>query len=140
MAPYIYWFLLALGLVVLELATGTFYMLVLALALSIGGFAAFFGYSEAAQYTVSAIAGILGTLILQRVRRGRAAHEPNQSLDIGQPVSNISWNPDGSARAFYRGAEWAAEPESKDTPHEGPFYIKEMRGSTLIITHHKPKA
>lgn len=140
MAPYIYWFLLALGLVMVELATGTFYMLVLALALSIGGFAAFFGYSAAIQYTVSAVAGIIGTLILQRVRRGKAAHEPNQSLDIGQPIQSISWNQDGSARAVYRGAEWSAEPENKDTPRAGPLYIKEMRGSTLIITHHKPKA
>lgn len=140
MAPYVYWFLLALGLVILELATGTFYMLVLALALAIGGVAALFGLSESIQFTLSAVAGVVGTLILQRVRRAKSAHEPNQSLDIGQLVQNVSWRKDGSARVFYRGTEWDAEPEHKDTPHEGPFYIKELRGSTLIITHRKPQA
>ena len=139
MAPYVYWFLLALGLVVLELATGTFYMLVLALALTIGGFAAVFGLSEAMQYTLSAVAGVVGTLILQWVRRGLAAHEPNQSLDIGQPVQSVTWHQDGSARAFYRGTEWNAEAENHDTPRTGPLYIKALRGSTLIITHRKPE-
>ena len=40
MAVYIYWFLLALVLLGLEMATGTFYLLVLSLAMAIGGFAA----------------------------------------------------------------------------------------------------
>ena len=139
MAPYVYWFLLALVLVMVELATGTFYMLVLALALAIGGFAAYLGLGEIAPFTLSAIAGLLGTLILHRARRGKAALEPNQSLDIGQPVQNVNWLNEGGARVFYRGAEWSAEPESDDMPREGPFYIKALRGSTLILTPHKPK-
>lgn len=140
MAPYIYWFLLALGLVMLELVTGTFYMLVLALALGIGGFAALFGLSEPTQYTLSAIAGVIGTLILQYLRRGKAQPAPAQDLDIGQPVQSVTWNADGSARAMYRGAEWNAEPESADLPREGPLYIKALRGSTLILTNRKPEA
>lgn len=140
MAPYIYWFLLAVGLVMLELATGTFYMLVLALALGIGGFAAMFGLSEPVQYSLSAIAGVLGTLILQHWRRGKVRATPVQSLDVGQAVQSIAWNKDGSARVVYRGTEWNAEPESADLPQEGTFYIKAMRGSTLILTNRKPEA
>jgi membrane protein implicated in regulation of membrane protease activity len=140
MAPYIYWFLLALGLVMLELVTGTFYMLVLALALGIGGFAALFGLSEAMQYTLSAIAGVIGILILQYLRRGKAQPAPAQDLDIGQAVQGVSWNKDGSARVMYRGAEWNAEPESADLPHDGPLYIKALRGSTLVLTNRKPEA
>ena len=139
MAPYVVWFLLALGLVILELATGTFFMLVLGLALAIGGFAAYFGLSEPMQFTFSAIAGIVGTLILQRIRRGKTIHVPNQSLDIGQPVQSVSWLPNGSARAVYRGAEWNAEAQTSDMPREGALYIKALRGSTLILTHHKPE-
>ena len=137
MAPYVYWFLLALGLVMLELATGTFYMLVLALALGIGGFAALFGLSEPTQYTLSAFAGVFGILILQFMRRGKARPAPTQDLDIGQPVQSVTWNKDGSARAMYRGAEWNAEPESDDLSREGPLYIKALRGSTLILTNRK---
>ena len=140
MAPYVYWFLLALGLVMLELVTGTFYMLVLALALGIGGFAALFGLSEPMQYTLSAITGVIGTLILQYLRRGKTQPSSAQDLDIGQPVQSVTWNKDGSARAMYRGAEWDAEPESPDLPREGPLYIKALRGSTLILTNRKPEA
>lgn len=140
MAPYVYWFLLALGLVMLELATGTFYILVLALALAIGGFAALFGLSQPIQLTASAVAGIVGTLILHRTRRAKMANPPNQSLDIGQPVQSVNWHKNGSARVLYRGAEWDAEAESDAMPRTGPFYIKALRGSTLIITHHKPEA
>ncbi len=139
MAPYVYWFLLALGLIVLELATGTFYLLVLGLALAIGGFAAYFGLSQPMQLTLSALTGIVGTLILQRMRYGRRTNVANQSLDIGQPVQSIHWLQNGNARAMYRGAEWDAELETKDIPHEGVFYIKALRGSTLILTPHKPK-
>jgi len=140
MAPYIYWFLLALGLVMLELVTGTFYMLVLALALGIGGLAALLGWSEPTQYTLSALAGVIGTLVLQYTRRGKARPASTQDLDIGQPVQGVTWNQDGTGRALYRGTEWNAEPESADLSREGPLYIKALRGSTLILTNRKPEA
>ena len=139
MAPYVYWFLLALGLIMLELATGTFYMLVVGLALAVGGFAAYFGLSFPTQLTLSGFAGVAGTLILRRMHRDKVSAEPNQSLDIGQAVQRVTWLPNGNARAIYRGAEWTAEAESSDTPREGTLYIKALRGSTLILTHHKPK-
>ena len=138
--PYVYWFLLALGLVVLELATGTFYMLVLSLALGVGGFAALFGLSSSMQFTLSAMVGVIGMLVLRRARRGKMAAASDQSLDIGQPVHSVNWREDGSARALYRGTEWDAELESIDMPREGALYIKALRGSTLILTHRKPKA
>lgn len=139
MAPYVYWFLLALGLIMLELATGTFYMLVVGLAFAVGGFAAYFGLSFPTQLTLSGLAGVVGTLILRRMRRDKVSAEPNQSLDIGQAVQSVVWQQNGSARVFYRGAEWVAEAESSDTPREGTLYIKALRGSTLILTQHKPK-
>ncbi len=137
MASYIYWFVLALVLLGLEMATGTFYMLVLALALGVGGVAALLGVSVPWQLTFSAVAGIIGTLLVSRMRSvsGRAA--VNQSLDIGQYVKVITWREDGSARVFYRGAEWDAEPESADMVRDGVFYIKAIHGSKLILTQHK---
>ena len=138
MAVYVYWFILALALMALEMATGTFYLLMLGIAVGIGGIAALFGLSLPLQLTLSAIAGIVGTVILRRVRRDMVPAASNQSLDIGQPVQSVTWHENGTARAFYRGAEWDAEPESADTPHTGPLYIKAMRGSTLILTHRKP--
>ncbi len=138
MEPYIYWFVLALVLLGLEMATGTFYMLVLALALGAGGVAALLGVSVPWQLAFSAVAGIIGTVLVSRMRsvRGRAA-AVSQSLDIGQYVKVITWREDGSARVFYRGAEWDAEPESAEMARDGVFYIKAIHGSKLILTQHK---
>lgn len=139
MAPYIYWFVLAFGLLGLEMATGTFYMLVLALALAIGGVAALLGLELSAQITLAALAGIIGTIILRRMKSVPSNDAASQGPDIGQPVQLIAWREDGSARVHYRGAEWDAEPESADMPHDGALYIKTIRGSRLILTHLKPQ-
>lgn len=139
MAPYVYWFLLALVLLALEMATGTFYMLVLGIALGVGGIAALFGFGLPLQLMLSAAVGIAGTVILRRAKFGRPEVALSQGLDIGLPVQVVLWRDDGTARVHYRGAEWDAEPESADTPRGQTLYIKAMRGSILILTHHKPQ-
>lgn len=139
MALYIYWFMLACGLLALEMATGTFYMLVLAVAVAIGGIAALLGVDLPIQIMLAALAGVIGAVALRRMKNARPADTASQSLDTGQPVQLIAWREDGSARVHYRGAEWDAEPESADMPREGVFYIKGMQGSKLILTHHKPQ-
>ena len=139
MEPYIYWFMLAFGLLALEMATGTFYMLMLAVAVAIGGVAALLGIGLPLQITLTALAGIIGTIVLRRMKSTRPAGTNSQSLDTGQPVQLIAWREDGSARVHYRGAEWDAEPESADMPREGGLYIKEIHGSKLVLTHRKPQ-
>jgi membrane protein implicated in regulation of membrane protease activity len=137
MATYVYWFLLALGLLMVEMATGTFYMLVLSIALAVGGMVALLGLDEQLQLVLSATAGITGIILLRRAKAARPAEAASQNFDIGQPVQVIAWHEDGTARVHYRGAEWDAEPESADTPRASTLYIKFMRGSTLILTQHK---
>ena len=134
---YIYWFLLALVLVGLEIATGTFYLLVIAVALAVGGAAAALGLALVWQLVLSAVTGFAGTIMLRRWKSGRSSSTPDIGLDIGLPVKVINWNDDGTARVFYRGAEWDAETESADTPHEGTLYIKAVHGSGLVLTHNK---
>ena len=140
MQPYIWWFVLALGMLGLEMVTGTFYILVYSLAIAAGGVMAYFQFSVTTQLTVTAVIGVIGTLLL---RRWRAAHpagekDTDQNLDIGQHVRVDTWNNDGSARVFYRGAQWDAELESAETPRDVPLYIKDRRGSVLILSRHKP--
>lgn len=137
MEIYIYWFLLALILVGLEMVTGTFYLLVVAIAMAVGGVAALLGMGMVWQLVLSAVTGIAGTIVLRRWKSTRSSDTSNASLDIGLPVKVIKWNEDGTARVFYRGAEWDAELESADTPREGTLYIAEVRGSALVLTHRK---
>ncbi len=137
MALYVYWFLLALILLGLEMLTGTFYLLVVAIAMAVGGLVALLGISLAWQLVLGAATGIAGTIMLRRWKSTQASASPNVSLDAGQPVKVLKWNDNGTARVFYRGAEWDAEPESADTPRDATLYIAAMRGSGLVLTHRK---
>ncbi len=135
MEIYIYWFLLALVLLGLEMVTGTFYLLVVAIAMAVGGASALLTAGVAWQLLLSALTGIAGTIILRRWKSNHAAEVTGASLDIGQPVKVIKWNEDGTARVNYRGAEWDAQPESADTPRDAMLYIAAVRGSILVLTH-----
>jgi len=137
MEIYIYWFLLALVLVGLEMATGTFYLLMVAIAMAVGGLVALLGATMRWQLILSALMVIAGTSALRRWKSGQVEETVSASLDIGQPVRVIKWNDNGSARVFYRGAEWDAEVESADTPREETLYIAAVRGSGLVLTHRK---
>jgi membrane protein implicated in regulation of membrane protease activity len=137
MAIYVYWFVLALILVGLEMATGTFYLLVVSIALAIGGAAAYFGLGISAQFALASLAGVAGVILLRRWKDGGTVDKASQSLDAGQPVKVLNWRDDGTARVFYRGTEWDAELESKDSGQEGVFYIKDIRGSVLVLTNRK---
>lgn len=137
MAIYIYWFLLALALLGLELATGTFYLLVVSIALAVGGFAALLDAGMTWQLVLSALAMVAGAFILWRWKNAQVNEESGASLDIGQPVQVLKWRENGSARVFYRGAEWDAELESADMPRDGTFFIAAVHGSSLVLTHRK---
>lgn len=140
MQAYIWWFLLALGLLGLEIITGTFYILVFSVAFGVGGLMAYGQYSFTAQLVVAAIFGIIGTALLRwwKATQERQHPQDHQNLDIGQSVTVEAWNSNGSARVIYRGTQWDAELASPDTPRDRPLYIKDRHGSILILTHHKP--
>lgn len=137
MADYIIWFLLGLAMLAAEMATGTFYILVLGIALGAGGIAALLGLALPLQITLSAVVGIVGTIILRRSKITRPESAQEQNLDIGQAVRVMHMREDGTLRVAYRGAEWDAELASADTPRDQPLFIQAMRGSTLVLTHHK---
>ena len=139
MAIYIYWFLLALVLLGLEMATGTFYLLVVSIAMGVGGLAALLGASLAWQLMLCALTVIAGTIILRRWKSAQTSEDTSASLDIGQPVQVLKWHENGLARVFYRGAEWDAEIESADMPRDGTLYIAAVHGSSLVLTDRKPQ-
>lgn len=136
MEIYRYWLLLALILMGLEMITGTFYLLALSIAMAVASVAALFGASIAWQISLCAVSIIIGTIILRRWKNLQI--DDTSGLDIGQDVQVLTWSENGSARVLYRGAEWNAQAEPADMPRTGPYYIKEIRGSALILTHQKP--
>ena len=139
MSIHVYWFLLALILLGLEMASGTFYLLVVSIAMAVGGAAAYHGLSLVWQLMLCAITVIAGAIILRYWKGARVNELASASLDIGQPVKVIKWHENGKARVFYRGAEWDAELKSSDMTRTDTLYIAAVHGSSLVLTDHKTK-
>ncbi|MEQ1812859.1 MAG: NfeD family protein [Candidatus Nitrotoga sp.] len=140
MPPYAYWFLLALGLLAMEMLTGTFYMLILSVAVGMGGLAALLGWDMPIQIACSVITGIIGVMVVRKMKGASTVKSGDQNLDVGQTVRLITWNNDGTARVHFRGAEWDAELEDFNPEMAQPaaLYIKSVHGSSLVLTSHKP--
>ena len=69
MSAYWIWWIAAAALVGAELLTGTFYLLVVGIALAFGGAAAWFDASVPLQWLIAAALGVIGTVMLQRWKR-----------------------------------------------------------------------
>jgi membrane protein implicated in regulation of membrane protease activity len=132
------WWIAAAVLIGAELVTGTFYLLAIGIAAALGGVAAFLGATEAMQFAIAGVLGVVLTLVAHRWRLARATPPPQPSLDLGQAVRVRAWNPDGTARVAYRGADWDAELVSADTPRAETMYIVATRANTLVLSERKP--
>jgi membrane protein implicated in regulation of membrane protease activity len=138
MADWINWLVAAGVLVVLELFSGTFYLLMIAIGLGFGALAALGGMSAPFQTIVAAVVGVAATGLLHRSRlgrpaRGNPARDPNVNIDIGQHITVDQWH-DGKARVMYRGALWDVELGQGAHPQAGVFKIVEVQGSRLIVS------
>jgi membrane protein implicated in regulation of membrane protease activity len=138
MADWINWLVAAGVLVVLELFSGTFYLLMIAIGLTFGALAALAGMSAPLQTIAAAVVGVVATGLLHRSRLGRPARvnparDPNVMLDIGQHITVDQWH-DGKARVMYRGALWDVELTPGAHPQAGVFKIVEVQGSRLIVS------
>jgi membrane protein implicated in regulation of membrane protease activity len=132
------WWLAAGVLVAAELATGTFYLLMVALGVMAGALAAHAGLSGTAQVVLAAAVGAGATVAwhLQRSRSPRAAPaEANRdvNLDIGQTVHVPAWLPDGTARVSYRGAAWQVRLAAGKPAQGGEHVIVALHGSELLL-------
>ena len=136
--PATAWWVAAGVLVAAELATGTFYLLMLALGCAAAALAAHAGAGVTAQVVTGALVGVATTAgwHYRRMKRPRSAPaESNRdvNLDIGQTVVVRTWAADGSARVHYRGASWTATYEGEGTPAAGPHAIVAVRGNQLVL-------
>ena len=139
------WWVAAGVLVAAELATGTFYLLMLALGAAAGALAAHAGASQAAQIVAAALVGAVATAAWHW-RRGRqagaapAAANRDVNLDIGEQVQVAAWQPDGSAQVQYRGAQWTVRYGGPDHPRPGPHMIVAIEGNRLVVAPQRTPA
>lgn len=132
------WWLAAGGLVIAELLTGTFYLLMLALGTAAGAVAAHADLALPAQIAAAAVVGG-GAVALWHLRRDRQTGappvqaNPDLNLDIGQTVHVARWHADGTARVQHRGAAWDACYAGPGTPASGSFRIQAIDGARLML-------
>ncbi|MFP5393335.1 MAG: NfeD family protein [Gammaproteobacteria bacterium] len=139
MDDWMMWMAACAALVIVELFTGTFYILMIAIGLAAGALAAFGQMKGPAQILIAAVVGVVATGLLHRSRFGapsrrNAATDPNVNLDIGQRVDVGVWA-EGKARVMYRGAPWDVELAPGATAQAGSYRIVEVLGSRLIVTN-----
>jgi membrane protein implicated in regulation of membrane protease activity len=138
MAQSTIWWLIAGALVAVELLTGTFYLLMLAIGMASAACAAHLGANATMQILVAAIVGG-GAVITWHMRQLRRHKEPpaqanvNVNLDIGELVQIEHWNPDGTADVQYRGARWTAIHRTGVIPSAGSHKVAELVGNRLLV-------
>lgn len=133
------WWLIAGVLVAVELATGSFYLLMMAIGAAAGALAAHAGAGLTAQVVTAALVGGGATAgwHFKRARHPKSAPaESNRDvlLDIGETLTVEQWQPDGTARASYRGASWSVRYAGSGAPAPGPHRIVAIRGNQLSVT------
>ena len=132
------WWVIAGGLVAVELATGTFYLLMLALGAAAAALAAHSGAGVSLQLVMAAVVGG-GAVAAWHLRRQRQPAAPpaeanrDVNLDIGTHVQVPAWNADGTARVVHRGATWSVRHQGAGPPSPGAHVIVAVRGSELLL-------
>lgn len=133
----IWWTLTGL-VVIAELMTGTFYLLMISLGMAAGALASYVGLSTSAQTMVAAVVGGGATLAwhFYKVKQpGAAKAQANSDVnqDIGATIQVNAWNADGSAQVKYRGAQWSVQAAPGVSYAPGRYRVKEVTGSKLVV-------
>lgn len=139
MADSTMWWLLAGALVALELFTGSFYLLMLALGLGAGALAAHLGSGLTTQLVVAALIGSAAVVALHLVKRRQPGDPSVRSLrsvnlDVGEVVHVDTWRDDGTASVKYRGTQWTVILAPDTLAEPGAFRVQELVGSRLRVT------
>jgi len=136
----IVWAVSGLVLVIVEVMTGTFYLLVLGIAAFGAALAAWLGWEFSTQAIVAAILAAIGCYGVHLYReKNRARQMP--PIDAGMPASFESWLDAGErrARVRYRGASWEARVDGLEAIEPGAtVYVLATEGSTLRVAKKRP--
>ena len=137
---WLFWLIVGFVLVIAELVTGTFYLLVLGAAAFVAALMAWLGTNMLVQASVGGAVALAGAWFVHHwhgANRDTVGRD-NNFLDRGQPVVMDSWSNEnaGIARVKYRGALWDARivPEPAARPAPGAtLYIEGQEGMVLLV-------
>ncbi|WP_137918525.1 NfeD family protein [Hydrogenophaga sp. 2FB] len=138
MAESTLWWLLAGAAVAVELFTGTFYLLMLAVGMVAAALAAHAGADTTVQLVVAAMVGsasVIGWHLIKRRRAGDPSVRSLRSvnLDVGEILQIDEWQADGTATVKYRGAQWTVIQRPGNAPTPGSYRVAELVGNRLLV-------
>ncbi len=140
MEPYWWWVIGGIALIIAELITGTFYLLVIGTAALLGAGVAYLHYSFEMQAVCAAVVAVAGVTLVTRFRKNQAT-APDVPLDVGQSVVLDAWinERERLARVRYRNALWDANVLDAQGVEAGrTLYITRVEGNTLHVSTARP--
>ena len=132
------WWVATGVLVAVELATGSFYLLMLALGAAAAAIASHLGLGLNAQLVIAAVVGAGAVAAWHFKRRSMpaglsAAEDRDVNLDIGETVQVTDWDVQGSGSTQYRGARWQVRFIGTGVPPSGSFVIRRVEANRLFV-------
>ena len=134
------WAMVGLVLVITELLTGTFYLLMLGIAGFGAALAAWLGLGFGMQAIVFVVVSGVGCYAAYAYRARNRAQQM-APIDAGQPANFESWvdQAGGLARVRYRGASWDARVDGEAALQPGALvYVLATEGNTLKVSARRP--
>ncbi len=131
------WLIIAGILLIAEMLSGTFYLLMLAIAAVCAWFALLLGLDFLNQTVVFLICAAILTVLTRRYRyRLNARNRPNlaENLDAGQIITVHEWI-EGIGHTHYRGTQWAVQmdhPDGQPLP-DGSYRIVRLDGTQIRV-------
>ena len=134
------WLIAGFILIIVELVTGTFYLLVIGIAAFAGAGVAYAGGTFVWQALAAAAVAVAGVVWVHLVRKS-ISPKRMQGLDFGQPAAFESWvnKSTAQARVRYRDAQWDAQVAGDASGEPGEIlYIVAVDGNTLKVSKTRP--
>lgn len=133
-----YWWIGAGVLFIAEMMTGTFYLMLIAIAFALAGASAWLGWNLEAQLILAALCSVVGSMVLKKIRGplNLNAAKSDTELDVGNMLMVEQWGNEGlpphQAKVSYRGALWTAQCLDAQ-PSPGVHSIEKLNGNTLLL-------
>jgi membrane protein implicated in regulation of membrane protease activity len=141
MELWLVWLIAGFVLVIAELVTGTFYLLVIGIGAFAGAVAAWLGVHAIVQALVASVVALAGVWAVHHWHARNRGPGGSNLLDRGQPVVLEGWSNEaaGIARVRYRGTSWDARVAPGERPAPGTtLYIAGQQGNELVVALSPP--
>ncbi|MDF7675885.1 NfeD family protein [Neisseriaceae bacterium ESL0693] len=135
-----YWIIAAVVLFIIEMFTGTFYLLIISASLASAGLSAWlFQTSQNTNALIAILCSIAGILFmrfwLKKRQPSPSAELFTQAIDDGQPVVLYKPLADNLWQVQYRGTVWqACLQDAKEAKPGSIAYITGQKGNVLFIS------